>query len=79
MQARAQALFSMLTGGVSNLLGYLGTGWVFQLTSTQAGPRWPLYWSLLCGSTIVITAYFFRNYHGVGHGFFRSSSQKPGL
>ena len=79
MQARAQALFAMLTGGVSNLLGYLGTGWLFQLTSTAAGPRWPLYWSLLCAVTAAVTVYFFRNYHGAGQGFFRGRSQLPGL
>jgi hypothetical protein len=79
MRARAQALFAMLTGGVSNLLGYLGTGWLFQFTSTPAGPRWPLYWSLLCACTAAVTVYFFRNYQGAGQGFFRGHSQHPGL
>jgi MFS family permease len=79
MQARAQALFAMLTGGVSNLFGYLGTGWLFQLTSTPAGASWPLYWSLLCACTAAVTVYFFRNYHGAGQGFFRGRSQQPGL
>jgi len=74
MKARAQALFAMLTGGVSNLCGYLGTGWLFQLTGTAAGPRWPLYWSLLCVAAIAVTVYFFRNYHGVGQGFFRQTA-----
>jgi len=71
MRARAQALFAMLTGGVSNLVGYLGTGWLFHLTATPTGPHWSLYWSLLCAVTVAITLYFFRNYHGVGQGFFR--------
>jgi len=74
MRGRAQALFAMLTGGVSNLLGYLGTGWMFQLTGSSAGPRWSLYWSLLCAVTVAITVYFVRNYHGVGSGFFRQKS-----
>lgn len=76
MKARAQALFAMLTGGVSNLCGYLSTGWLFQLTSTTDGPRWTLYWSLLCGAATIVTVYFFRNYHGVGHGFFRQPATK---
>ena len=28
-RARAQALFTLMTSGVGNLLGYLGTGWWF--------------------------------------------------
>jgi len=80
MRARAQALFSMLTNGVSNLLGYLGTGWLFQLTSTSAGgARWPLFWSLLCAATVAVAVYFSCNYQGAGQGFFRGRSQEPGL
>lgn len=71
MRARAQALFAMLTGGVSNLLGYLGTGALFQLTGSASGPRWSVYWLVLCAVATAITVYFFRNYHGVGQGFFR--------
>jgi MFS family permease len=77
MRARAQALFVMLTTGVCNLFGYLGTGWLFQVTRTENGQRWPLYWSLLCGATVLITVYFFRNYHGVGQGFFRQKESAP--
>jgi MFS family permease len=72
MQARAQALFAMLTGGVSNLFGYLGSGWIFQLVTTQSGTRWTLYWSIMGASTVAVTLYFMRCYHGVGLGFFRS-------
>lgn len=79
MQARAQALFAMLTGGVSNLLGYLGTGWLFQLTSTSTGARWTLFWSLLCAATAAVTVYFSCNYMGAGQGFFRGRNQQPGL
>ncbi len=74
MRGRAQALFAMLMGGVSNLLGYLSTGWLFQLTGSSDGPRWSLYWSLLCVVAVMITLYFIRNYHGVGSGFFRKKS-----
>jgi len=77
MRARAQALFVMLTTGVCNLFGYLGTGWLFQVTRTENGQRWPLYWLLLCGATVLITVYFFRNYHGVGQGFFRQKESLP--
>ncbi|MBK9990920.1 MAG: MFS transporter [Verrucomicrobia bacterium] len=74
MKARAQALFAMLTGGVSNLFGYLGSGWIFQMATTQAGTRWTLYWSILSVGAIAITLYFMRNYQGVGQGFFRSAT-----
>ena len=71
MQARAQALFGMLTSGVSNLLGYLGTGGWFLLMTYDGITRWSLYWSGLCAVTVAITVYFAWAYHGVGHGFFR--------
>jgi hypothetical protein len=71
MQARAQALFGMLTSGVSNLLGYLGTGGWFLLMTHDGVTRWSLYWSGLCAATVAITVYFAWAYHGVGHGFFR--------
>lgn len=74
MRARAQALFAMLMGGVSNLFGYLGTGLLFHLVTTADGPRWTLYWTLLCATAVAVTLYFFRNYHGVGHGFFRQTA-----
>lgn len=71
MKARAQALFSMLTSGVSNLLGYLGTGWLFHLTTTGNVTHWSLYWSILCAGTIAVAGYFTWRYHGIGQGFFR--------
>jgi hypothetical protein len=74
MQARAQALFAMLTSGVSNLLGYLGTGSWFLLMTNNGVTRWSLYWSGLCATTVAITVYFAWAYHGVGHGFFRQPS-----
>jgi len=75
MRARAQALFAMLTNGVSNLLGYLGSGLVFQLTSTRAGARWPFFWAVLCATMAAVSVYFFCNYQGVGRGFFRPRSE----
>ncbi len=81
MQARAQALFAMLTGGVSNLLGYLGTGAWYFLASRGGATHWPLFWGGLCAVTVAITIYFAWAYHGVGHGFWKqpadSSAQPP--
>jgi len=71
MQARAQALFAMLTGGVSNLLGYLGTGMWFLMMTDRGATRWPLFWSVLCAAALAVAVYFTWAYHGVGRGFFR--------
>ena len=77
VQARAQALFAMLTGGVSNLLGYLGTGAGFFLASRAGTTRWPLFWGGLCAVTVAITIYFAWAYHGVGHGFWKQPADSP--
>jgi len=75
MQARAQALFAMLTSGVSNLLGYLGTGaWYFAATRGGA-TNWPLFWGGLTAVTLAITIYFATAYQGVGHGFWRQPAE----
>ena len=71
MQARAQALFAMLTIGVSNLVGYLGTGGWFLLVTRDGVTHWSLYWSGLCATTLAITFYFAWAYHGRGQGFSR--------
>ncbi len=71
MQARAQALFAMLTGGASNLLGYLGTGAWFFAASRGGATHWPLFWGGLCVVTIAITVYFAWAYQGAGKGFWR--------
>jgi len=71
MQARAQALFAMLTGGLSNLLGYLGTGAWYFATSRGGATNWPLFWGGLTIVTLAITVYFATAYRGTGHGFWR--------
>ena len=76
MQARAQALFAMLTSGLSNLLGYLGTGGWYFLTTHNSVTRWPLFWGGLCAVTVAIAAYFAWAYHGVGHGFWRNTEPR---
>lgn len=82
MQARAQALFAMLTSGVSNLLGYLGTGAWYFVASRGGATQWPLFWGGLCVVTGAITLYFAWAYQGIGRGFFRRAddpaAQPPG-
>jgi len=64
-RARAQSLMSLMTSGVGNLLGYLGTGFWFQ-TCRQEGDRvrWPLFWGGLAVVVAVVLALFLKSYHG---------------
>ena len=52
-RARAQALMSLMNGGIGNLLGYLGTGWWFNVCTRESGTKWPLFWGGLCASIAV--------------------------
>jgi MFS family permease len=65
-RARAQSLYALMTSGVGNLLGYLGTGWWFQACAGSAGPRWPLFWGGLALAVGAVTAYFLTAYRGLG-------------
>jgi len=57
-RARAQALMSLVTGGVGNLIGYLGTGWWFAANSPPGGTRWPVFWGGLAVAVAVVLVYF---------------------
>jgi MFS family permease len=63
-RARAQALFSLVTGGVGSLLGYLSTGWWFGVNASASVTNWTLFWSGLSGAVAVVLAYFILAYHG---------------
>jgi nucleoside transporter len=57
-RARAQALLTLMTSGVGNLIGYLGTGWWFA-TCMQGGlTHWPLFWGALAASVGAVLVYF---------------------
>jgi nucleoside transporter len=63
-RARAQALLSVLNGGVGNLLGYLGTGWWFAACTTAGVTRWTLFWGVLATAVGAVTAHFVMAYRG---------------
>ncbi len=63
-KARAQALMSFMTGGVGNLIGYLGTGWWFNVCDKPSGTNWPLFWSVLAGVIGLVLVNFMVSYHG---------------
>ena len=57
-RARAQALFALMTGGLGNLIGYLGSGWWFNACTTQHVTNWPRFWSGLSASVGCAMVYF---------------------
>ena len=67
-RARAQALMSLMSGGVGNLLGYLGTGWWFNVCTHPDGTQWTVFWTGLTLAVGVVTVYFLLAYCGRGAG-----------
>lgn len=61
-RARAQALFSLMTSGVGNLLGYLGSGWWFHVCTPRRATNWPLFWGGLAATVAVVLLYFLARY-----------------
>ncbi len=61
---RAQALLTLLNGGIGNLIGYLGGGWWFTTCTTHSGTDWRLFWGALAAIVTAVLIYFliaFRN------------------
>jgi MFS family permease len=65
-RARSQALMSLMTSGVGNLVGYLGSGWWFNACERPLGMRWPLFWGGLAAAVTAVLVYFLVAYHGRG-------------
>lgn len=63
-RTRAQALLTLLNGGVGNLIGYLGSGWWFNACTSATGTYWPLYWGALAVIVALVLAYFLATYEG---------------
>jgi nucleoside transporter len=63
-RARAQALFSLMTSGVGNLIGYLGTGWWFAVCAKSGATQWPMFWGGLSLSVGIVAIYFLTMYRG---------------
>ena len=76
-RVRAQALLSLMSGGVGNLAGFLGTGWWFSGCTSASGTQWPLFWGGLAAAVGVVMAYFLTAYRGVGSGFLRAKQDSP--
>ena len=63
-RARAQALMSLMTTGVGNLFGYLGSGWWFKACERPVGTNWPLFWGGLAATVALVLIYFLMAYRG---------------
>ncbi len=63
-RTRAQALLSMLTAGVGNLLGYLFTGLWLYFCESDNGINWRLFWGGLSLLVFLVFVYFAMNYRG---------------
>ncbi|MSU36003.1 MAG: MFS transporter [Pedosphaera sp.] len=57
-RARAQALMSLMTSGVGNLIGYLGTGWWFDANTRAGVTQWAVFWMGLSAMVAAVMLYF---------------------
>jgi MFS family permease len=63
-RSRAQALLTLMNGGVGNLVGYLGTGWWFNACTNPVETHWPRFWGALAMSVGCVMIYFLFSYRG---------------
>jgi MFS family permease len=78
-RVRAQALMTLMTNGVGNLIGYLGTGWWFAACVRPAGTQWSLFWGVLAAMVGVVLVYFLVAYRGQGVGIKRTKESKVAI
>lgn len=76
-RTRAQALLTLMNGGVGYLIGYLGCGWWFRVCTVNGVTDWPRYWGVLAAVVAAVTVYFLAAYHGTGHGLKPARSINP--
>jgi hypothetical protein len=67
---------TLMTNGVGNLIGYLGTGWWFAACARPAGMQWSLFWGVLAAAVAAVLVYFLTAYHGQGVGINRTKESK---
>ena len=66
-RVRAQALLTLMNGGVGSLIGYLGTGWWFAACLRPSGEAWPWFWGGLALVVVAVLVYFL-TYRGKDSG-----------
>lgn len=67
-RARAQALMSLMNGGVGSLIGYLGVGGWFAACTRNGRTAWPVFWSGLSVAVALVLAFFLIAYRGRAAG-----------
>ena len=55
---------ALMSSGVGNLIGYLGTGWWFATCVRPSGTQWPVFWGGLAVIVTAVLVYFLFAYHG---------------
>ncbi len=63
-RTRAQALLTLMNNGVGNLIGYLGSGWLFAACTTSKQTHWPVFWGALAAMVAGVMIYFLKAYRG---------------
>jgi MFS family permease len=63
---RAQALLTLMNGGIGNLVGYLGGGWWFNACTTTGRTDWRQFWGLLAAIVLAVLVYFLLAYREKG-------------
>ena len=63
-RTRAQALLSLLVGGIGNLSGYLVTGTWLAICTSGSDVNWQQYWIGLSLLVLAVLIYFAMNYQG---------------
>lgn len=78
-RARAQALMSLMNGGVGNMIGYLGVGAWFASCTSSGVTRWPVFWSGLSLASAAGLILFLASYRGRGTGLLRREGDPAGV
>ncbi len=63
-RSRAQALLTLMNGGVGNLIGYLGSGWWFDSCTKSSGTNWMIFWGGLSVTVAIVLGYFLTAFRG---------------
>ena len=66
MRAQAQALLSLVSGGLGSVVGTLMVDWLFKhLVAAEGAPGWSVYWGVLAGMCALSGLVFAIGYRGV--------------
>jgi nucleoside transporter len=61
-RSRAQALLTLMNGGIGNLAGYLSSGWWFSACTHGGTTHWPVFWGGLTAAVGGLLVFFLATY-----------------